>query len=85
MKKALGILGVILWATSCSTVSEPSDKPIISVSILPQQYFLEQLAGDLVEVNVLVPPGASPATYEPTVQQLGKLDQSELYLRIGYI
>jgi zinc transport system substrate-binding protein len=85
MKKALVILGVILLATSCSTVSESSDKPIISVSILPQQYFLEQLAGDLVEVNVLVPPGASPATYEPTVLQLGKLDQSELYMRIGYI
>jgi zinc transport system substrate-binding protein len=85
MKHALVILGVMLWATSCKNLSESSDKPLISVSILPQQYFLEQLAGDLVEVNVLVPPGASPATYEPTVLQLGKLDQSVLYMRIGYI
>ena len=85
MKKILLFLWVILWASSCSTVSESTDKPLISVSILPQQYFLEKLAGDLVEVNVLVPPGASPATYEPTVQQLGKLERSVLYLRIGYI
>ena len=85
MKNALVFLGVMLWVSSCNTVSESTDKPLISVSILPQQYFLEQLAGDLVQVNVLVPPGASPATYEPTVLQLGKLDQSELYMRMGYI
>ncbi len=46
------------------------EKPVVSVSILPQKYFLERLAGDLVEVNVMIPPGASPATYEPTVSQL---------------
>jgi len=61
------------------------DKPVISVSIIPQQYFIEQLAGDLVEVNVMIPPGASPASYEPSVSQLAKLDQSEAYFRIGYI
>ena len=85
MKNILFFSLIFLCVSSCSTVSESTDKPLISVSILPQQYFLEKLAGELVEVNVLVPPGASPATYEPTVQQLGKLERSELYLRIGYI
>ena len=85
MKKTVLILGLILLATACGTGSNHPEKPLISVSILPQQYFIDQLAGDLVEVNVLIPPGASPATYEPTVSQLTKLDQSELYLRIGYI
>lgn len=61
------------------------EKPVISVSILPQQYLIECLAGDRVQVNVMIPPGASPATYEPTVNQLGNLEQSSLYLRIGHI
>ncbi|MGW8317208.1 MAG: metal ABC transporter solute-binding protein, Zn/Mn family, partial [Bacteroidales bacterium] len=37
------------------------------------------------EINVMVPPGASPATYEPTVQQIRGLEHSPLYLKIGYV
>ena len=85
MKKNLLLLWVCVLVVSCSPGGEASDKPVVSVSILPQQYFMEQLAGELVEVNVMIPPGASPATYEPTVSQLGKLDRSAIYMRIGYI
>lgn len=62
-----------------------SNKPVISVSILPEQFFIERIAGDLVEVNVMVPPGASPATYEPTVSQLSQLDRSGIYMKMGYL
>lgn len=85
MKNCLLFIVLFLLATSCNQSSEASDKPVISVSIIPQQYFIEQLAGELVEVNVMIPPGASPASYEPSVSQLGKLDRSEVYLRIGYV
>lgn len=85
MKNLLLFLWAILLVHSCRTEIESGDKPVISVSILPQQYFIEQLAGNLVEVNVMIPPGASPATFEPTVMQLGKLDRSSVYMRIGYI
>ena len=75
----------IFLLASCSTGAETEDKPVISVSIIPQQYFIEQLSGGLAEVNVMIPPGASPATYEPTVSQLGKLDRSSVYMRIGHV
>ena len=78
-------LWVFLLVSACRTGGEAVDKPVISVSIIPQQYFIEQLAGGLAEVNVMIPPGASPATYEPTVSQLGKLDRSAVYMRIGYV
>lgn len=85
MKKLVLLIWIFFLAVSCRTGSDSLDNPVISVSIIPQQYFLEQLAGDLVEVNVMIPPGASPATYEPSISQLGKLDQSMVYLRIGYV
>jgi len=85
MKKTLLFLWISILAFSCGTANETQTKPVISVSIIPQQYFIEQLAGNLVEVNVMIPPGASPATYEPSVSQLGKLDRSVIYLRIGYV
>jgi zinc transport system substrate-binding protein len=72
--------------SSCgSPEKKSSEKAVVSVSILPQEYFVRQLAGDLVEVNVLVPEGASPATYEPSVSQLSLLDRSALYLSLGYL
>ncbi len=77
---------LIILSQACNTGNHPgTEKPVVCVSILPQKYFLEQLAGDLVEVNVMIPPGANPATYEPTVSQLTKLDRSKLYFRIGYV
>ena len=85
MKASILAILITSLALSCSPSPDPGDKPVISVSILPQLYFVEQMAGDLVEVNVMIPPGASPATYEPTLSQLGKLKQSEAYLRIGHV
>lgn len=86
MKISLIISILFLLTLSCV----PGEKPdpalaLVSVSILPQKYFIEQLAGERVLVNVMVPPGASPATYEPTVSQLSQLDKSDLYLKMGYL
>jgi zinc transport system substrate-binding protein len=55
----------------------------VFTSIPPQAWLAEQLAEDLVRVEILLPPGASPATYEPTPRQMAALDRSQLYLQIG--
>lgn len=55
----------------------------IFVSILPQAYFVERIGTDKVDVNVLVGPGQSPATYEPTPKQMANLGVSSVYFRIG--
>ena len=85
MKQCILVIVLSTLVLSCRPPREVGEKPVISVSILPQEYFLRQLAGELVDVNVLIPPGASPATYEPTVAQLGKLEQSASYFRIGHV
>jgi zinc transport system substrate-binding protein len=53
------------------------------VSILPQAYFVERIGGDRVSVHVLVGPGQSPATYDPSPKQLAGLRQAEVLIRIG--
>lgn len=55
----------------------------ITVSVAPLKYFTEQIGGDRVEVEVMVPAGASPATYEPKPRQMVSLSRSSLYLAIG--
>jgi zinc transport system substrate-binding protein len=59
------------------------EKLSVFVSIVPQKYFVEQITGDLAEVDVLVTPGKSPATYSPTPGQIRKLALADVYFRIG--
>lgn len=60
-------------------------KPVITVTIEPQRFFTEAIAGDHFDVVSMVPQGSSPESYDPTPQQLATLSKSEAYLRIGYI
>ncbi|MAD42911.1 MAG: cation ABC transporter substrate-binding protein [Arcobacter sp.] len=55
----------------------------VTVSILSQKYFVEKIAGDKVNVNIMVKPGFSPATYEPKTSQMKKLADSSIYFAIG--
>lgn len=55
----------------------------VFVSIPPQKYFVERVGGEHVSVSVMVQPGRSPATYEPTFRQLTRLTRADLYFRIG--
>jgi len=54
----------------------------VTVSILPQKYFVEKIAGDKINVNVMVKPGSSPATYEPKTSQMKALSNSLAYFSI---
>jgi zinc transport system substrate-binding protein len=55
----------------------------VAVSILPQKYFVESIGGGHVAVQVMVRPGAEPADYAPTPQQVTKLASARLYFAIG--
>jgi len=57
---------------------------VVSVSVPPQAYFVERIGGERVEVHVLVPPGTSPATYEPSPRQMVALGRSRLYVEVGH-
>ncbi|MCR4942712.1 MAG: zinc ABC transporter substrate-binding protein, partial [Campylobacter sp.] len=58
-------------------------KPQVTTSILPTKYFIEQIAGDTIDVNVMVQKGADAHTYEPKPKQMSELEKSKLYFAIG--
>ena len=58
---------------------------VVSVSILPQKYMVEKIAGDYLQVNVMVPPGMNPATCDLNIEQLKKLHDSDLCFIIGHL
>ncbi|HEY3370665.1 MAG TPA: zinc ABC transporter substrate-binding protein [Prolixibacteraceae bacterium] len=75
---------IILLLVACQP--KPKDeRQLVSVSILPQKYFVDQIAGKLLQVNVLVPPGSSPHNYEILPSQMKDLAKSKAWLQIGLL
>ncbi len=86
MKKlTLTILPVILLLSACSNVPAKSqaNTPVVMVSVMPQAYFVQKIAGGLVEVQAMVSTGDDPHTYEPTTEQMRNLTNAQLYFSIG--
>jgi zinc transport system substrate-binding protein len=85
----IGLVGLLmatpLLLCSCqSDAPEAHDGPVrVFVSIQPQKTFVQAIGGEHVSVDVLVRPGQSPATYEPTAKQLVALGEADVYFTIG--
>jgi zinc transport system substrate-binding protein len=82
--KRISFFLIIFLIISCGRRNESGNK-IISVSIAPFKYFVEEIAGSNFMVNVMVPPGANPHIYEPFPDQISKLSQSVAYISNGYL
>jgi len=70
---------------ACGRKSTDPGNNIITVSIAPFKYFVEAIAGDDFKVNIMVPAGADPHTYEPFPEQIFKLRKSVAYISNGYL
>ena len=87
MKKTvlLLIIAVVLFSCNSKKANKNEAGNVITVSILPQKTFIEKIAGDDFKVNVLIPPGSSPAAYSLLPSQLIDVAKSAVWFRIGYI
>ncbi len=75
------LLVVFLILVGCGPTGEKDN--VLAVSILPQKYFVERITGNNWKIIVMVPPGHSPATYDPSPRQIAELSQAKAYFRIG--
>ncbi len=58
-------------------------QPRVVVSIEPYRDAVQRLLGDDVDVDVLLPPGASPHAYDPTPRQVAGLADADLVIVNG--
>lgn len=78
-RTAIFLIGMLLLAINASA----GETIGVAVSIAPLAEFVEAIGGDHVNVTVMVPPGASPHTYEPTPSQLKAVSRARLYVKVG--
>ncbi len=55
----------------------------VAATILPLGDFCRQIGGDLVEVQVLIPPGASPHAFEPPPLIMARAYQARVFVYVG--
>lgn len=60
-----------------------SDIPLISVSIAPQAFFVEKIAGNNVSINIILPPNVNEHTFELKPKTMKQLEKSDIYFTIG--
>ena len=81
----IAIRGVFLFVSflllQAGTAAAESVK--IVATIAPLADFARQVGGDGVEVTLLLPPGASPHTYEPTPKVLREISRAKIFFKIG--
>ena len=58
----------LFFLSSCNT--RPAGHRMVTVSILPQKYMVEKIAGDYLQVNVMIPSGMNPSTCDLNTGQL---------------
>ncbi len=77
------LLALVLLMPAYTAGAESPERVKAFVSVLPLKYFVERIGGEGVEVSVMVGPGRSPATYEPTPRQMAELSRAQIYYRVG--
>lgn len=84
MRKIVILIAALFVMIACTTNSS-SEKDVLTVTIEPQRFFLEQLVGDKYKVNTLIPVGVSPETYEPAPRTMMELGKSRVYFKVGFV
>ena len=83
--KRIFALSVFMILMSCNPNPSGADTDIITVSIAPFKYFIDEIAGEDFKVNIIVPSWANPHNYEPYPEQINNLRRSKAYISNGFL
>ncbi|WP_058308075.1 metal ABC transporter solute-binding protein, Zn/Mn family [Gracilibacillus massiliensis] len=83
-------LGLLILVIGCSSDQDTQanneiadDKITIYSTLYPLAYFAEEIGGEYVEVETVLPPGSDPHNYEPTSKTMIDIAESDMFLFNG--
>jgi len=88
MKKMLAVLTALVvvclsFAGEAFAQETKAEKISVVATNFPAFDFARQVAGDRASVTMLLPPGAESHTFEPTPQDILKIQNADLFLYVG--
>ncbi len=79
----LCVMFVVMTGISCSAETDKIEKIKAVATIFPQYDFLRAIAGDKIELSMLLKPGAETHSYEPSPQDIIAIQKSDLFVFVG--
>ncbi|OGL73938.1 hypothetical protein A3C96_02695 [Candidatus Uhrbacteria bacterium RIFCSPHIGHO2_02_FULL_60_10] len=82
-----GFIALILgfyFSSQSPTVPAAAPEKKVAATIFPLYDIVRQIAGERVQVRLIVPPGGSPHTYEPTPSDLRAIRRASAVYAIGH-
>jgi zinc transport system substrate-binding protein len=76
-------IGLSLSLASCGGKKAASGKPRVAVSIFPLYDVTKRIAGDRLDVILVLPPGKSEHGYDPTPKEIARLERAKLGISVG--
>ncbi|MGI6005276.1 MAG: metal ABC transporter substrate-binding protein, partial [Christensenellales bacterium] len=89
MKRLISIMLMVLLLTAvlagCGQSYDTDDSGKISVvaTIFPPYDFVREIAGDHVQLTMLLPPGSESHSYEPTPQDIIRIQNCDVFIHVG--
>jgi ABC-type Zn uptake system ZnuABC Zn-binding protein ZnuA len=79
------VLAVLIACASvgCGKKGGDGGQPKVAVSIFPLYDLTRRIAGDRLNVMLVLPPGKSEHGYDPTPQEIARLDGAKLSIAVG--
>ncbi len=88
LKKILSLLLIavvfLLSLSACANTTPKDDGKLnVVATIFPQYDFARQIAKEKANIHMLIPPAGEVHTYEPTPQDIIRIEEADLFLYIG--
>lgn len=83
MKTIRNLLIIAIAVITAACGGKTGGKPTLMVSIPPQKFVLERIAGDKWDVECMLEKATSAESYDPEMSQMMKLERCRAYFLIG--
>jgi zinc transport system substrate-binding protein len=84
MSRIVFALIALVLAAACGKHAGPADgKPRVAVSIFPLYDVTRRIAGDRLDVILVLPPGKSEHAFDPTPKEIARLSGTKLAIAVG--
>ncbi len=78
------VMAIFMLMTATGIFAQTKSPTLsVAVSIPPMREWVRRIAGDRVAVTLIMPPGSSPHSFEPSPRQLVGLGSAQLWFTIG--
>ncbi|HSL93545.1 MAG TPA: zinc ABC transporter substrate-binding protein, partial [Bacillota bacterium] len=76
----VSLIAILLTGCASTVVPAASDKLTVITTLFPQYDFVREVAGERVEVVLLLPPGIEPHSYEPAPRDIVAIQNADLLI-----